>query len=137
MKLPASALPALERHRERQDEFRAQFGPSYRADPDLIFANPNGTPLKPDSISSTVSRLCRKLGLPRGASLHVLRHSHASHLLHEGVELLTVSERLGHSSVRTTAEIYAHAIRGKDDDAAKVLDAIQERDRAEKSKDVN
>jgi integrase len=64
VKLPASALPVLERHRERQDEFRAQFGPSYRADLDLIFANPNGTPLKPDSIPSTVSRLCRKLGRP-------------------------------------------------------------------------
>ena len=130
-------MPVLKRHQERQDEFRAQFGPSYRADLDLVFANPNGTPLKPDSISSTVSRLCRKLGLPRGASLHVLRHSHASHLLHEGVDLLTVSERLGHSSVRTTAEIYAHAIRGKDDAAAEAWDAIMTRARAEKSKDIN
>jgi hypothetical protein len=39
--------------------------------------------------------------------------------------------------MRTTAEIYAHAMRGKDDDAAKVRDAIQERARADKSKGVN
>ena len=84
-----------------------------------------------------MSRICRKAGLPKGASLHVLRHSHASHLLNEGVDLLTVSERLGHSSVRTTAEIYAHAIRGKDDAAALAWDAIMTRARAEKSKDVN
>jgi integrase len=58
-------------------------------------------------------------------------------LLHEGVDLLTVSERLGHSSVRTTAEIYAHAIRGKDAAAAEAWDAIMARARAEKSKDVN
>ena len=39
-----------------------------RSGPD--FANPDGTPLKPDSVSRTVSRLCRRLGLPKGASLH-------------------------------------------------------------------
>jgi site-specific recombinase XerD len=104
---------------------------------DLIFANPNGTPLKPNSVSATVSRVCKKAGLPKAASLHVLRHSHASQLASEGVYLPTISERMGHSSVRTTADIYAHAMRGKDDAAAKVWDAIQERDRAQKSKGVN
>ncbi|MGD0497577.1 MAG: site-specific integrase [Bryobacteraceae bacterium] len=137
VELPPSTMPILDRHKKSQNEFRTQFGPRYRADLDLIFANPNGTPLKPNSVSSTVSRICKKAGLPRGASLHVLRHSHASQLLHEGVDLVTVSERMGHSSVRTTADIYAHAMRGKDAAAAKVWDAIQERDRTEKSKSVN
>jgi hypothetical protein len=53
--LPSSALGALEVHRRRQDEFRAQFGSDYRKDLNLIFANPDGTPLNPDSISATVS----------------------------------------------------------------------------------
>jgi integrase len=135
--LPPSTIPILERHRERQNEFRAQFGPRYRADLDLIFANPDGTPLKPNSVSATVSRICKQAGLPKGASLHVLRHSHASQLLQEGLDPVTVSERLGHSSVRTTADIYAHAMRGKDAAAARLWDAIQERDRTEKSKGVN
>lgn len=39
--------------------FRRQYGPDYRADLDLIFANPDGTPFKPDSISSAVSLLFR------------------------------------------------------------------------------
>ena len=60
------------------------------------------------------------LKLPKGASLHVLRHSHASLLLSGGVDIVTVSARMGHSNVRTTAEIYAHAIRGKDQAAAQV-----------------
>ena len=72
MKVPESALAALETHRKRQDEFRQQFGPDYRADLDLIFANPDGTPLRPNSISSVVSLLFRRLGLPKGASLHSL-----------------------------------------------------------------
>ena len=78
----------------------------------------------PNSVTSTVSRLCRRLGPPKGASLHVLRHSQASLLLANGVDLSTVSERLGHSSVRTTADIYSHAIRGNDHAAALCWDQI-------------
>ena len=96
---------------------RRQLGPDYRADLDLIFANPDGTPLKPDSVSSAVSLRCRRLGLPKGASLHTLRHTHGSFLLADGVDLATVSERLGHSSVRVTADIYSHALRGRDQEA--------------------
>jgi integrase len=139
VELPPSMVACLDAHRLRQDEFRRQFGPDYRRDLDLIFANPDGSPLMPNSISSTVSRLCRRLGLPKGASLHVLRHSHASLLLADGVDLATVSARLGHSSVRTTADIYSHAIRGKDHAAAQCWDDIMQRARgeAEKSKTVN
>jgi integrase len=127
IELPGSALTALDAHRQRQDEFRRKFGPDYRTDLNLIFANPDGTLLKPDSISASVSLLCRKLGLPKGASLHTLRHSHASVLLADGVDLATVSERLGHSSVRVTAEIYSHAMRGRDQEAARRWDELMGR----------
>jgi integrase len=122
VELPASVLAPLEAHRRQQEKFRQQFGPDYRADLDLIFANPDGTPLKPDSVSSAVSLLCRRLGLPKGASLHTLRHSHGSFLLANGMDLATVSERLGHSSVRVTADVYSHAIRGRDKEAARSWD---------------
>jgi len=127
VKVPTSALAALVEHRMRQDDFRRQNGPDYRGDLDLIFANPDGTPLRPNSVSSAVSLLFRRLGLPKGASLHSLRHSHGSHLLANGVPLPVVSERLGHSSVRTTAEVYAHALRGQDDEAAQRWDEFQRR----------
>ena len=93
----------------------------------MIFANPDGTPLRPNSISSVVSLLFRRLGLPKGASLHSLRHSHGSHLVADGVPLPVVAERLGHSSVRTTADVYTHALRGQDDDAARRWDEFQRR----------
>jgi integrase len=131
IELPPTMPAVLARHRERQDEFRRQFGPEYRSDLDLIFANPDGSPLMPNSVSATVSRLCRTLKLPKGASLHTVRHSHASLLLEKGVDIATVSERLGHSSVATTAAIYSHAIRGKDRAAAQVWDNIKEQARGE------
>jgi integrase len=125
VKLPESTLARIETHRKQQDEFRRQFGPDYRADLDLIFGNPDGTPLKPDSISAAVSLLFRRLKLPKGASLHSLRHTHTSHLLANGVPLPVVSARLGHSSVRVTAEIYSHMINGQDDEAASQWDDFQ------------
>lgn len=54
---------------------------------DLIFANPDGKPLKPDSISATVYALCRRLKPPKGVSLHTLGHSHGSHLLADSMDL--------------------------------------------------
>jgi integrase len=66
-----------------------------------------------------------------------VRHSHASLLLEKGVDIATVSERLGHSSAATTAAIYSHAIRGKDRAAAQVWDDLMQQSRAEKSTGVN
>ena len=72
------------------------------------------------------------------ASPHVLRRSHASLLLADGVDLVTVSARLGRSSVRTPADIYSHAIRGKDREVAEMWDKIMQPAReASKSKVVN
>jgi len=134
VELPASVLGPLDVHRQQQEKFRQQYGSAYRADLNLIFANPDGTPLKPDSVSSAVSLLCRRLGLPKGASLHTLRHTHGSFLLADGVDLATVSERLGHSSVRVTADIYSHALRGRDQEAARRWDEFMRRSVPETSK---
>ena len=129
--LPQSAIRALDAHRCQQDEFRRLFGPEYHSDLDLVFANADGTPLKPDSISASVSALFKRLKIPKpkGASLHLLRHSHTSVLLAQGVPLPAVSARLGHSSVRTTQEIYAHMITGQDEEAARKWEEYQERHR--------
>ena len=130
--LPESVLTTLEEHGKRQQIFREQYGPDYRADVDLIFANPDGTPLRPDSVSATVSALFKRLKIPKpkGAALHLLRHSHTSVLLAAGVPVPAVSARLGHSSVRTTQEIYAHMIAGQDEEAAKKWEEYQRRNRA-------
>ncbi len=125
--LPDSAVSALNAHRKAQQAFQEQFGPAYKADLNLIFAEPDGTPLKPNSVSSSVSALFKRLKIPKpkGASLHLLRHSHGSHLLAAGMELPAVSERLGHSSVLVTATVYSHRITGRDKEAATKWDEFQ------------
>ncbi|MEQ1887529.1 MAG: site-specific integrase [Bryobacteraceae bacterium] len=123
--LPESTVRRLSAHWEQQKKFRTEFGPTYHLDLDLVVCNPDGSPLKPDSVSAAVSALCRRLKLPKGVSLHTLRHTHGSLLLVGGMELPAVSARLGHSSTHVTAKIYAHALTGRDAEAAKVWERLQ------------
>jgi hypothetical protein len=68
--LPASAIAALEMHRKQQDELRRKFSQDYRADLDLIFANPDGTMLKPDSISASVSLIFKRMKILKPRETH-------------------------------------------------------------------
>jgi hypothetical protein len=87
-------MEALRRQQAEQLKARAMF-PDYRLDLDLVFAAPDGEPLRPDSVSAKVALLCRKLKLPMGASLHTLRHSHGSQLLAGGETLATYRSAWG------------------------------------------
>jgi integrase len=60
----------------------------------------------------------------KNASLHTLRHTHASGLLSERVPLPTVSARLGHANTNITASIYAHAMPADDQHAADKWDEL-------------
>lgn len=73
-----------------------------------------------------------KIPKPKGSSLHLLRHTMASQMLDGGVPLPVVSQRLGHSSVRVTADIYSHAIHGQDDEAVRRWEEYQKRNRPPK-----
>ena len=119
--VPQTLVPVLEAHRRRQNEFKRQFGDRYQ-DNDLIFCQEDGRPLYPNTVSASVSRLIRSLGLPPRTSLHSLRHTSASELLSRKVPLATVSKRLGHSSILTTANIYSHALTEDDYKAADAYD---------------
>lgn len=83
----------------------------------LVFTGPRGAVLQPTRISALFSRSVRQAALPR-LSLHGLRHTHASLLLQAGVPAKVVQERLGHSSIRITMDVYSHVTPGMDADAA-------------------
>jgi integrase len=121
--IPPTALKKMQAHRKAQQPYRDHFGKSYQGD--YIFCNPDGSPLKPDTVSASVSLLFRNLKLPKGASLHTLRHTHGSHLLAAGVPLTDVSKRLGHVNPHVTATVYAHALPGRDDLAAAAWEKFQ------------
>jgi integrase len=79
-----------------------------------------GAEWSPDNFSSRFYRLKTKLGLPH--RLHDLRHSFASWLLNGGAELIDVRDALGHSTLTTTADIYAHLMPARAAKNARVMD---------------
>jgi len=134
--VPPSLMEYLKLHREAQEKDRVLFGPDYRTDLDLIFADPSGNFLLPSSITRAAVRLAKKAGLA-GVGLHSLRHTHASTLIRAGVPLPNVSKRLGHRDTYTTAKIYAHAIPDTDQDVAVAWDKLIAEKREEKLRAQN
>ena len=89
-----------------------------------IFTNPEGKPLKPDSVSSWFSKFMKQHPEIPFITLHSLRHTNATLQLAAGVPITTVSKRLGHSNTATTGRVYAHAIQSADDTAAEKIEDI-------------
>lgn len=114
--LDDTTVSALKTHKARQSAERLAWGPGYESS-DLVFTSEDGSPLHPNIISRTFQRLAAPAGLPV-IRLHDLRHSYASAALEAGVGLKVMQERLGHSSVAITGDIYSHVSRQVDQDAA-------------------
>jgi integrase len=98
-------------------------GATYR-DQGFVFAQPGGESLTANMITWEWKKLRKLLGT--NARLHDLRHTNASLLLHAGVPMKIVQERLGHSSYQITADIYSHLVPGlaMGAKAAERLDAL-------------
>ncbi len=119
--LPSLALEVLKAHKVEQSKIRLLLGPDYRKDLDLVFPAWDGSPWSPDSVSHMFKRLAKKLGY-HDITFHGLRHTHASHLLKQNVHMKIASERLGHSSINITMDLYSHLLDGMDDEAANKID---------------
>jgi integrase len=124
--MPPVLAEELTRLRLRQAEEKLSFGSHYRRDLDLCFPMPGsgGEPWRPNLVTRGLSHIARAIGLPRTvAPLHGLRHKMASAMI-ASVPLKVVSQRLGHASIQTTANLYMHADADHDRDAAAVIEGI-------------
>lgn len=119
--LAPSCLVALKEHRSRQLEARLKA--SDWEDHDLIFCTSHGKPIHPRNVGRTLDRLCEVAGVPR-LSVHQTRHTHTTLLFQDGQNIKMISERLGHSSVGITLEIYAHLAENAQDAAATAMDRL-------------
>ena len=109
-------------HRWGQILTMAQLGSAYE-DNGLVFPGPMGKALDPATLTRNFKKLARCAGKSH-VRLHDLRHFHASLLLKEGVHLKVVQERLGHSSIAITADIYSHVAPSLQKEAAEVFGRV-------------
>lgn len=76
-----------------------------------------------DNMTAWYRKWVKRNNLPY-IRFHDLRHTHASLLLSQGVDIKTISERLGHSNIGTTMNIYTHVMRELDTKASEAIEAI-------------
>lgn len=112
-------LSAFRAQRERQDLERGAFDPVL-ADLDLVFTTALGGPLHPSNVHRAFHALIDEAGVPP-ITFHEMRHTHASLLIGNHVDIPTVSKRLGHAKSSITMDTYAHIIPGTRD---RVVDLI-------------
>jgi integrase len=127
--LPGVCLLALRAHRTRQREDRLKAGADW-IDTGLVFTTYTrgkdrkvGKALHPRNVLRTLHDLLAAAQLPR-RRFHDLRHSAASLLIAEGVQLAEVSKLLGHAELRLTADLYSHLQRQTAATAARVMDTL-------------
>jgi integrase len=113
-------LEELKAHRAKQAEELLRFGVKLSGDC-FVFAQPDGSPIKPGSVTNEWKRLVKKHALPR-IRFHDLRHTHATAMLASGVHPKIASERLGHSSIAITLDLYSHVLPNMQADAIRAMD---------------
>lgn len=89
----------------------------------LVFTTSTGGPISPSNVVKAFKAETKEAGLPK-IRFHDLRHFHASALLLAGVSPKVIQERLGHSQINTTLDIYAHVMPSMHDDAAEKMNKI-------------
>jgi integrase len=121
--LPSFSVEELRRLKREQAESLLALGIRQTANT-LVCARRDGEPLQPQSLTHEFPRFLARLGadFPR-VRFHDLRHSHATQLLLAGVHPKIAQERLGHSTVTTTLDLYSHVTATMQEDAASRLDA--------------
>jgi site-specific recombinase XerD len=98
------------------------WGPVWN-DAGLVFTREDGRPLRPEYATRHFQALAEQAGLP-AIRLHDLRHTNASLALEAGVEMKVVSDRLGHSQISVTADLYTHVSRRLGNAAAEQIAGV-------------
>jgi integrase len=120
--LPAMLIEELRKHRLEQAQ--ALLGIGIRITPDHhVVMQPDGMARTPNGLTAGYRIFLNARGLKR-VRLHDLRHTHATHLLQSGIHPKIASERLGHSKVGITLDLYSHVLPGMQDEAADRINTL-------------
>ena len=90
---------------------------------DRLFVQDNGKPIHPSTISKWFEKFVKQIGLPV-INFHGLRHTNATLLIAQQVDVATVSARLGHAQITTTYNFYVHPLKSHDKMAGNVLENL-------------
>ena len=114
--LPDKMVEILAEYKSWYDEQKTNYGDIW-ADTDYLFLQDNGKPINPCTVNTWLRNFNFEHGF-RNISPHALRHTCITMQINAGVPIKVVSTRAGHSSERTTLDIYTHSLQSQDIQAA-------------------
>ena len=117
--IPDQILDDLVFHKEQQEQWKEIFGQKYQ-DNNLVVCTEKGTIQDPRNVLRVLKRLCETAKVTK-IRFHDIRHTHASILIAENVDIVKVANRLGHSKAKTTLDYYAHLIPNDQDEVANIF----------------
>ena len=120
--LSGKVTTMLRQYRNQQIEELLSLGEAWKAD-NLVFVHEDGTPIHPHNPYKWFTKFLERHGLPK-ITYHQLRHSNTSLLMSMGVDLATLSGRLGHGDKNITLNTYSHMIKSKEAQVANSMDVF-------------
>jgi len=118
--LPSLVIEELKTHRLERAEALLKLGVRLSAE-HFVCCHDDASMMQPTYLTHQWLKKIRRSGLPV-RRLHDLRHTHATQLLASGIHPKIASERLGHSKVGITLDLYSHVLPGMQEDAAAKID---------------
>ena len=104
--IPSLLAIELQRAKTIQEGHLEYYGDHYHTENNFVCCEEDGTPFRPYELTTYTSELSNSLGM--NFTFHDLRHTHATLLLEADVNVKVIQERLGHSNINTTLNIYSH-----------------------------
>ena len=123
--LDSETINKLKEFKEFQNSFQENHQEYFHQENDLVFTSGTGKKLEPNNFREYYwYRMIKKASLPENFRIHCMRHTHATLLLENGVNIKVISKRLGHSTVEFTLKTYAHVIESMEESAASKWEEI-------------
>lgn len=120
--IPDFIVSLLEEYKLWYEEQKSICG-DFWYESDRLFVQDNGKPIHPSTISKWFEKFVKQIGLPV-INFHGLRHTNATLLIAQQVDVATVSARLGHAQITTTYNFYVHPLKSHDKMAGNVLENL-------------
>lgn len=120
--IPTSLVSLLKELQHEQKKMKLRMGAAFHSF-NLVISTVDGKPVHPRNLARSFEGLIKKAGVKK-ISLHGLRHTNATILMKQGIHPKIVSERLGHTNVGITLDIYSHTDLEMQQDTASKLEQI-------------
>ena len=117
--IPDSVIEMLQEYKKWYDSQKELCGEFWN-DSGRLFVQDNGKPMHPDTVSKWFGKFIRKIGLPV-INFHGIRHTNATLLISQNVDVAVVAARLGHAQISTTFNFYVHPLASHNRSAGLVL----------------